>query len=26
LEIAAVVIEDDVLLILHVMPLRYRRS
>jgi hypothetical protein len=26
LEIAAVVVEDDVLLILHVMPRRYRRS
>lgn len=26
LEIAAVVVEDDVLLVLHVMPRRYRRK
>jgi hypothetical protein len=26
LEIAAVVVEDDLLLLLHVMPCRYRRK
>ena len=26
LEIAAVVVEDDLLLVLHVMPRRYRRK